>query len=103
MYNGNMWEFVNKVDEYLRKHYDCKIIFGRTLTLTENEYYVAFFAGEQPSAVGYTVFDSANFEQQIYDFVNSELEDVSYVQGKHDGFYEQSEGLYDEDISESEF
>ena len=100
MYRGNMWEFVNKVDEYLKKHYNCKIIFG---SYGNTEYYVAFFAGEQPSAVGYTVFDSEDFEQQIYDFVNNELEDINYVQGKYDGLYEQTDTVPEEDISESDF
>jgi len=98
MYKGNMREFVDEVDRYLRKHYDCKIIFGKTGSLIP-EYYVAFFAGSQPSAVGYTVFDSDNFEEQIYDFVNSELEDIDYVQREHDGFSEQADRIPEEEIS----
>jgi hypothetical protein len=99
MYKGNMGDFVSKVDVYLRKHYDCKIIFGRVPIEDVGKYFVAFYAPSQRAAIGYEVFDKENFEEQIYDYVNKELSDV---QGKHDGFPELFDGLFEEDVPYTE-
>ena len=96
MYKGNMKDFVDKVNVYLNKHYNCSITFGQYSDSDKTEYFVAFFAGDQVSAVGYKVFDSANFEQQIYDYVNNELEDVQW---ELNGFPEQPNRISGENIS----
>lgn len=98
MYKGNMGDFAERVNLYLQKHYDSKLVFGKIPSnLEDGEYFVAFFAPGQEGAVGYRVFDSANFEQQIYDYINEEL---SNVQGEYDGFPEQANSISGEDISE---
>ena len=94
MYKGNMGDFVTKVSEYLKANYECKLIFGEVPT-ENGGYYIAFFEPAQATAMGYAVYDSDNFEQQIYDYVNKQLENV---QRKYDGFSQQSEGLSGEEF-----
>lgn len=99
MYKGNMTDFVESVDRYLGKYYDCKIILI-SATATDNRNFVALFAPGQVASMGYEVYDTENFEQQIYDYVNKSLENV---QGEYNGFYNKLEQLHREDISSSEF
>lgn len=91
MYKGNMYDFCNKVSEYLMREHSCSLVFGKH---KEGYYFVAFFSPEINSTVGYLVYDTEDFEQQIYDFINNELEDV---QEEYDGLpYESDEVLGDE-------
>ena len=97
MYDGNMGDFVFKLNTYLKKQHSCKLTFGHIPEV--DRYYIAFFADGQPAAMGYEVFDTEDFEQQVYDFVNKELEDV---QGQYDGLPKQFEDLFGDDLSTSE-
>lgn len=92
MYKGNMHDFCLRLNEYLKREHNSMLVFGKSDNLG---YFVAFFPPEAGSAVGYRVFDTEDFEQQIYDYINNELEDV---QEEYDGFPEQPEGLLGEEI-----
>lgn len=99
MYKGNMKDFVNKVDSYINKHYSAKLIFGKTVINSKVKIFLAYFAPGQMGAVGYEVFDTDDFEEQVYDYVNKQLEDV---QGKHYGFLDESTDLFEQEIPKSE-
>ena len=87
MYRGNMGDFIQKLNDYIQRKYDSRIIFGSIdYDVDEIIYYIAFFGPLQKGgAIGYKVFDREDFEDQVIDYVNKCLE---YVQGKHDGFLE---------------
>ena len=91
MYKGNMQDFCHKVNEYLQREYSSLLQFGKI----DNSYFVAFFHPYVMSTSAYEVFDTEDFEQQIYDFVNNELEDV---QEEYDGLPEQPDKLFGEEI-----
>jgi len=95
MYKGNMGDFVQRVSDYIRRNYDCIIHFSKVGN-TVDSYYVAFFTPGQMGAMGYQVYDTDNFEEQVYDFVNKNLED--YVQGEYDRFFEEPPELYGEEL-----
>jgi len=95
MYRGNMGDFVQKVSDYIKRNYDCIIHFTRVGS-TGNSYYVAFFTPGQMGSLGYQVYDTENFEEQVYDFVNKNLED--YVQGEHDRFFDEPSDLFGEEL-----
>jgi hypothetical protein len=104
MYKGNMGDFVQKVNDYLKRKHDCLLSFSYVVLpapvdgsgLEPDSYYcVAFFAPGQKMAYGYKVFDREDFEQQIYDYVNEEL---SNVQGEYDGFSEPPEDIFGEEV-----
>jgi hypothetical protein len=99
MYKGNMGDFVQKVNDYILKNYNCRVIFGNIPVGDLGGYFIAFFAPDRQSAIGYQVYDREDFEQQIYDYVNHQLD---HVQGQYDGLYQQSEGLFGEDLSSLE-
>lgn len=74
MYKGNMRDFTDKVSDYLRRRYDCKLVFGHALI--NNSYFIAFFASDQVGATGYEVYDRGDFEEQVYDYVNVQLNGI---------------------------
>ena len=82
MYKGNMYEFVEKLDLYLKKNYDgdCRLIFAITPNIPDEPIsstpYIAFFLPGEMSARAYSVTDSLDFEEQVIDYVNKRLEDV---------------------------
>ena len=91
MYKGNMQDFCHRLSSYLRENYNSKLLFGKY----SEYYYVAFFGPDTDGAVAYRVFDSEDFEQQVYDYINEELKDV---QEEYDGFPEQSDEVLGEEI-----
>lgn len=72
MYRGNMYEFTEKVNKYLKEKYKCRLIFGY-FKKGGSTYYLAFFGPTQMSATAYAVYDREDFEQQVIDFINNEL------------------------------
>lgn len=85
MYKGNMRDFVEKVDIYLRREYDCMLSYIYT---SNTQHLIAFFEPGAYSAPGYEVFDREDFEQQVYDYVNEELKNILDVQGQYPDIFQ---------------
>ncbi len=92
MYKGNMYDFCEKVSVYLRREFECSLVFGKA---EGGYYFVAFFGPETVSSIGYLVYDTEDFEQQIYDYVNNELEDV---QEEYDGFPDEPDEVLGDEV-----
>lgn len=86
MYKGNMQDFIDRLDEYLEKKYNSKLILGKYTIDGLTIIYIVYFHENEFACRGYKVYDREDFEQQVYDYVNHKIN--NHVQRELDGFSE---------------
>lgn len=80
MYKGNIYEYIEKLDEWLKENYNLTTMIYKFENVSKESYlYIVVRAMFRSVSYGKTVYDTADLEEQIIDYVKQAMKNEGLI------------------------